>query len=124
MKLSIIGLAILLSASAVSAAPKKSPPGPPNISFGKAKQTCSAKQSSIRCCNQSQQGGSHHKVKYEEDIYDMQCNQIDGETFLLYQRVIVAAYTYALEKDDKPVLSICSTTVACCFGDGCIAIAN
>ncbi|MCJ1363919.1 hypothetical protein MMC16_003028, partial [Acarospora aff. strigata] len=84
MKLFVFSLALLLSTGLVSAAPNpvaggsksKGPPGPPSKSFGSLKQSCSAKQSSIRCCNQTKNGKSSHKVNYGGESYDLQCNQI------------------------------------------------
>ncbi|KAI9872246.1 MAG: hypothetical protein M1830_001872 [Pleopsidium flavum] len=116
MKLSIFSLAVLLSVGLVSAAPSpggsksksKGPPGPPSGTFGSASQSCSGSQSSIHCCNSNGgQGKSHGKnVFHDGETYNLVCSQIND----------CAA--------DQPVQAICSTTVACCQGDGCVAIAN
>ena len=93
MKFSIFSTILLLSVGLSAAAPsgepdkckckdKKSPPGPPDKSYGSITQICSASQSSVRCCtvNDGQgkgkgKGKSHH-VKYKDDDYDLVCNQL------------------------------------------------
>lgn len=85
MKLSLFSLAVVLSAGLVAAAPspeaKKSkynePPPPPPRSAQSVSQTCSASQSSVKCCNQASSVGSKgHKVYYGENTFDLQCSQI------------------------------------------------
>ncbi|KAL8784309.1 MAG: hypothetical protein Q9213_004067 [Squamulea squamosa] len=116
MKFSIFSTILLmgvgLSAAAPSAEPngdgkdKKHPPGPPDGSYGSVSQSCSASQSSIHCCQANGGQGKSHHVKYKNDEYNLVCSQLfSGE-------------------NNKPVQAICSTTVACCIGDYCTAIAN
>ncbi|KAI9777817.1 MAG: hypothetical protein M1816_004406 [Peltula sp. TS41687] len=115
MKLSLSIVAVLAGlavATPIADGSKSSsgPPGPPHgKSFKSIKQSCSAKQSSIRCCNQTSNGSSKasskSKVKHGVQNFDLFCNDIHAD-------------------DSKVVSDICSTTVACCIGDGCVAIAN
>jgi len=86
MKFSLFSTALLmavgLSAAAPSAEPnkdKKSPPGPPNASYGSVSQSCSASQSSIHCCQANGGQGKNHQVKYQDQQYNLVCSQITGE---------------------------------------------
>ncbi|KAI4133845.1 MAG: hypothetical protein LQ347_002019 [Umbilicaria vellea] len=115
MKVTIFGLLALLSVGMSVAAPsphpgkngKDGPPGPPSYNMGKIKQQCSAKQSSISCCNSNGGGsGKGKSVFWPSGSNNQACDQItEGD-------------------NNKNVQDICSTTVACCIGDGCIAIAE
>ena len=146
MQFSVISLAMLLSAGLAIAAPAPvpGPPGPPPPPPGKSvasiSQSCSASQSSISCCNESggpppgPKGGkgpaSPAQVAYNGQIFNLQCSQIIGE-YTIAGVAISFLYTMdansllAEEAEAKnPVLNICSTTVACCIGTGCVAIAE
>ncbi|KAL8749766.1 MAG: hypothetical protein Q9199_007490, partial [Rusavskia elegans] len=83
MKFSLISTVLLtgisLSIAAPSAEPgkgKKSPPGPPDASYGSVSQSCSASQSSIRCCQANGGQGKSHHVKYKDDEFNLVCSQL------------------------------------------------
>ncbi len=93
MQFSLLTLTLLISVGLVAAAPapggnkSKSPPGPPSGKFSKVKQQCSAKQSSIRCCNVSSSKGNK-KVSYKDESFDLVCNQISGTSSDLLPAVV------------------------------------
>lgn len=89
MKLSIFSLAFLMGMTLSAALPnaeagkddkKKGPPGPPDSAYGSVSQSCSASQSSIHCCQANGGQGKDHKVKYQDQQYNMVCSQINGES--------------------------------------------
>lgn len=86
LSLSLVTLLVGISvATPLAASSKKSgAPGPPSSTFKKVKQQCSAKQSSIRCCNLDSKGGSKSSksnVKHGGDNFNLSCQEFSGEFF-------------------------------------------
>lgn len=129
----IAGAALSVAAPAPNGSKgPKGPPGPPSGTVYGVSQSCSASQSSISCCNTRNNGGKKKNVYYPDGSAELTCSQIDGK--LLYFDVPLRSLKSTLTRgfhvvvgkghENKPVQEICSTTVACCIGDGCVAIAN
>ncbi|TKA74452.1 hypothetical protein B0A49_08758 [Cryomyces minteri] len=111
MKFTVAALAALLSVVAASPMPAAGGlPGPPAGKFSHVKQQCQAHQANIRCCNVAggNNGGNNN---YNISVGD--------------QSVLAVCPTDITNADgNKQTSTICSVTVACCIGDGCVAIAN
>ena len=82
MKFSLFSTTLLMAIGLSTAAPfaepgkPKDPPGPPDGTYGSVSQSCSASQSSIHCCQANGGQGKDHKVKYQDDQYNLVCSQI------------------------------------------------
>ncbi|KAK5012284.1 hypothetical protein BJ546DRAFT_1062607 [Cryomyces antarcticus] len=93
--------------------PAPGPPPPPKKGVSSVSQSCSASQSSISCCNVSNGNPSGPPKK--------------GQSVVAYPNggnVIDCSIIVVDGNKNKLVNQICSTTVACCIGNGCIAIAE
>ncbi|KAK1079081.1 hypothetical protein LTR33_006690 [Friedmanniomyces endolithicus] len=103
MKFTLAAFAALFSIIAATPTPGAGGlPGPPAGKFSHVKQQCQAHQANIRCCNLAG-GNNGGNNKYDVQVGDKSIVDADG---------------------NKQTQAICSVTVACCIGDGCIAIAN
>jgi len=78
MKFSLLTLTLIAGAAFTAAAPKKAPPGPPNVTVSGASQSCSASQSSISCCNAKNNGSNKKNVYYEGGNAELTCSEINS----------------------------------------------
>ncbi|KAK4904022.1 hypothetical protein LTR49_026449 [Elasticomyces elasticus] len=111
MKFTLATFAALFSIVAASPTPGAGGvPGPPAGKFSHVKQQCQGHQANIRCCNLAG-GNNGGDNKYDVQVGDQSIVGICDQDI-----------THA--DGNKQTQAICSVTVACCIGDGCIAIAN
>ncbi len=167
MKLSLVSLAVLLSAGIVAAAPnpapnaapdanpggwgdwghqddgnncpkcpvcpkppknhkKPPPPAPTNVTVIEIVQIC-GNANAPHCCNSFTQSGDR-TLTYGDTSISATCSAINGECLILQLFVLhsIASDPYLVGNTDgnAKVHDLCSTTVACCIGNNCQAVAR